>query len=81
MKPIVKRRVFTPGPTPLLPEAMLQALVTPMHHRKGDFKTLFREVQTGLGQVFKTRNDILIIGCSGSGAMEAALTNLLAAIR
>ena len=78
MKPIVKRRVFTPGPTPLLPEAMLQALVTPMHHRKGDFKTLFREVQTGLGEVFKTRNEILILGCSGSGAMEASMTNLLA---
>ena len=78
MKPIVKRRVFTPGPTPLLPEAMLQALVTPMHHRKGDFKALFREVQTGLGQVFKTRNEILILGCSGSGAMEASMTNLLA---
>jgi len=78
MKPLVKRRVFTPGPTPLLPEAMLQALVTPMHHRKGDFKALFREVQTGLGQVFKTRNEILILGCSGSGAMEASMTNLLA---
>ena len=78
MKPIVKRRIFTPGPTPLLPEAMLQALVTPMHHRKADFKNLLREVQAGLGQVFKTQNEILILGCSGSGAMEAAMTNLLA---
>jgi aspartate aminotransferase-like enzyme len=78
MKPIVKRRVFTPGPTPLLPEAILPALVAPMHHRKGDFKALFREVQQGLGQVFKTRNEILLLGCSGSGAMEAAMTNLLA---
>jgi len=77
MKPLVKRRMFTPGPTPLLPEAVLQALVTPMHHRKEDFKALFREVQEGLRQIFKTRNDIILLTSSGSGAMEAAVTNLL----
>jgi len=77
MKPLVKRRMFTPGPTPLLPEAVLQALVTPMHHRKEDFKTLFREVQEGLRQIFKTQNDIILLTSSGSGAMEAAVTNLL----
>ena len=75
MKPLVKRRMFTPGPTPLLPEAVLQALVTPMHHRKEDFKALFREVQEGLRQIFKTRNDIILLTSSGSGAMEAAVTN------
>lgn len=78
MKPITKARMFTPGPTPLLPEAVLQALVTPMNHRKEDFKSLFREVQEGLRKVFKTEGDILVLACSGSGAMEAAVTNLLA---
>src|SRR5438552_2150510 len=77
MKPLIKRRMFTPGPTPLLPEAVLQALVTPRHHRKEDFKALFREVQEGLRQIFKTRNDIILLTSSGSGAMEAAVTNLL----
>lgn len=75
---MTKRRIFTPGPTPLLPEAAVQALVHPMHHRKGDFKVLFRDVQNGLRQVYRTENDVLILTCSGSGAMEAALTNLLA---
>ena len=69
--------MFTPGPTPLLPEAMIQALVNPMNHRKDDFKGVFREVLSGLRQVFKTQNEILLLSCSGSGAMEAALTNLL----
>ncbi len=78
MKPITKTRMFTPGPTPLLPEAVLQALVTPMNHRKEDFKSLFREVQEGLRKVYKTKNDVLVLACSGSGAMEAAVTNLLA---
>ncbi len=78
MKPLKKTRMFTPGPTPLLPDAILQALVTPVNHRKDDFKALMREVQEGLKKVFKTTNDVLILSCSGSGAMEAAMTNLLA---
>ena len=78
MKPLRKTRMFTPGPTPLLPEAILQALVVPMNHRKEDFKALMREVQDGLRGVFKTANDVLVLSCSGSGAMEAAMTNLLA---
>ncbi len=78
MKPLIKRRLFTPGPTPVLPEAAAQALVSPMHHRKSDFKALFREVQSGLRQIYKTDNDVLLLTCSGSGAMEASLTNLLA---
>lgn len=78
MKPIIKRHMFTPGPTPLLPEAIIQPLLIPMHHRKDDFKALFCEVQKGLQQVFKTQNDILLLSCSGTGAMEATMTNLLA---
>jgi len=77
MKPLKKLRLFTPGPTPLLPEAVVRHLLEPMHHRKEDFKALFREVQEGLQRVFKTQNDILLLSCSGSGAMEAAMTNLL----
>ncbi len=78
MKILTKRRMFTPGPTPLFPHGLVQPLVDPMHHRKGDFKSLFRSVQDGLRQIYKTRNDVLLLTCSGSGAMEAALTNLLA---
>jgi aspartate aminotransferase-like enzyme len=77
MKPLVKRRIFSPGPTPLLAAAVLEPLVEPMHHRKEDFKGVFRDVQRGLQQIFKTRNDILLLSSSGSGAMEAAMINLL----
>lgn len=78
MNLISKTRMFMPGPTPYLPEAMVQALVTPMHHRKEDFKELFRQVQAGLQQVFKTTNEVLILACSGSGGMEAAMVNTMA---
>ncbi len=78
MNLISKTRMFMPGPTPYLPEAMTQALVNPMHHRKDDFKNLFREVQAGLQQVFKTSSEVLILACSGSGGMEAAMVNTMA---
>lgn len=79
MKPLLKRRIFSPGPTPLLPQAVLEPMLAPMHHRKEDFKAVFRDVQRGLQQLLRTRNEIILLSSSGSGAMEAALTNLLAA--
>jgi len=78
MKHFTKQRMFTPGPTPLLPEALLQSVITPLNHRKDDFKSLLRDIQRDLRSVFKTKNDVLLLSCSGSGAMEAALTNLVA---
>ncbi len=76
MKPLTKPRLFTPGPTPVLPEALVEALVAPMHHRKEDYKAVFRRVQKGLQQVYKTANEVLVLSSSGSGAMEAAVVNL-----
>ena len=78
MSPLRKARMFTPGPTPLLPEAMLEALVRPLNHRKDDFRALMKEIQRGLQLVFKTKNEVLLLSCSGTGAMEAAMVNLLA---
>jgi aspartate aminotransferase-like enzyme len=78
MKHLTKQRMFTPGPTPLLPEALLQAVTTPLNHRKDDFKSLLGDIQRDLKAVFKTQGDVLLLSCSGSGAMEAALTNLVA---
>ena len=70
MQPLKKTRLFMPGPTPLLPESILQPLTSPMHHRKEDFKALFREVQCGMQQVYKTQNEIILLACSGSGGWK-----------
>ncbi len=60
-----------------MPEAQL-AMVRPMlHHRKSEFRTLLLETLEDLKEVFKTRNDIVILTASGTGAMEAAVGNLL----
>ena len=48
-----------------------------LHHRNPAFKTIFKSCQLGLQKVFQTEEPVLILTCSGTGAMEAALTNCL----
>lgn len=77
--PVRKRRLFTPGPTPLIPQAQL-ALARPIiHHRKQEFKELLLQTRRNLQKILKTENEVVILTASGTGAMEAAVTNLLSA--
>ena len=72
-----KPRLFTPGPT-LVPESALAAMSRQvMHHRTAEFRKILAEVFDGLKEVFATRNDVLILTSSGTGAMEAAVVNLV----
>lgn len=74
---IAKTRLFTPGPTPLSP-VVLQAMGKNIpHHRTDEFRAIFRGAREGLQRFFKTSQDVLILSCSGSGGMEAALVNTL----
>jgi len=77
MPGIVKTRLFTPGPTPLLLEAQTRALTATLHHRTDEFRRLMRETLESLQYYFNTRNDVLIFASSGTGAMEGAMTNLV----
>lgn len=66
---------MTPGPSPV-PEDVLVELARPViHHRSAEAKTWNEEVVAGLRYVFRTRNDVLILTSSGTGAMEAAVVN------
>ena len=72
-----KRRLLTPGPTAVPPE-VLAALAEPvLHHRGPDFKEVFARVRARLREVFRTRNEVLVLTASGSGAFESAVANLL----
>ena len=72
-----KNYLLTPGPTPLPPE-VCEALAKPIiHHRTPQFQVVLKEVSEGLKHVFQTRNDVFILASSGTGAMEAAVVNLL----
>ena len=74
---IRKQRLFTPGPTPLHP-AVLEAMARPIpHHRTDEFRAVFKECIVGLKSFLKTEDDVLVLACSGTGGMEAALVNVL----
>jgi aspartate aminotransferase-like enzyme len=75
---IQKSRLFTPGPTPLHP-AVQEALARPIvHHRTDEFRGVFKDCTSGLKKFLKTSEDVLMLACSGTGAMEAAVVNTLA---
>lgn len=71
-----KNRLFTPGPTPLLPAAQTAMASFALHHRTADFRALYTRVLADLKTFIGTRNDSLLLAASGSGAMEAAVSNL-----
>ncbi len=48
-----------------------------IHHRTPEFRALFAKVLTGLKYVFRTENDVVVLTSSGTGAMEAAVVNLV----
>src|SRR5256885_3487619 len=71
-----KNRLFTPGPTPILPAAQTAMASFAMHHRTADFRALFTRVLSDLKLFIGTNNDVLVLTASGTGAMEGAVSNL-----
>jgi aspartate aminotransferase-like enzyme len=71
-----KNRLFTPGPTPLLPAAQTAMASFAAHHRTADFRALFQRVLADMKEFIGTQNDVLVLACSGTGAMEASVSNL-----
>jgi aspartate aminotransferase-like enzyme len=73
---IRKTRLFTPGPTPLLPAAQFAMAAADIHHRTPEFRALFQKVLSQLKVFVGTQNDVLLLASSGTGAMEASVSNL-----
>src|ERR1700730_14722368 len=71
-----KNRLFTPGPTPLLPAAQTAMASFTAQHRTADFRALFQRVLADMKEFVGTRNDVLVLACSGTGVMEASVSNL-----
>jgi aspartate aminotransferase-like enzyme len=47
-----------------------------MHHRTPEFRALLKKVLAQLQVFANTKSDVVLLSCSGTGAMEAAVTNL-----
>ncbi len=71
-----KNRLFTPGPTPILPAAQTAMASFAMHHRTADFRALYARVLADMKEFIGTRNDVLVLASSGTGVMEGSVSNL-----
>lgn len=72
-----KKRLFTPGPTPV-PESIMLRMAEPIiHHRNPEFKEIFRELNENIKYLFQTKNDVYTLTSSGTGAMEASVSNII----
>ena len=74
---VKKEYLLTPGPTAVPPEALLEMARPIIHHREPVFKPIFEACRKDLQYLFQTERDVLILASSGTGAMEAAVTNFL----
>jgi aspartate aminotransferase-like enzyme len=73
---IKKQRLLTPGPTPLYPPALHAMMASDMHHRTEDFRKAYRSCLADLKEVMGTWGDVLMFASSGTGAMDATVSNL-----
>ena len=73
-----KSFLMIPGPTPV-PESILVELARhPIGHRSKEFSDIFMSCIESLKWLGKTKNsDAFIYTASGTGAMEAAITNII----
>ena len=66
-----------PGPSPV-PDRILRAMSYPtIDHRGPEFGALGLKVLAGIKKIFQTEQPVVIYPASGTGAWEAALTNVL----
>jgi aspartate aminotransferase-like enzyme len=73
---LLKNRLFTPGPTPILPAAQTAMASFAMHHRTADFRALYSRILADMRDFIGTQNDVLVLASSGTGVMEGAVSNL-----
>jgi len=78
MNPFLKQYLMTAGPTPL-PPRVSQVMAEPiLYHRAPAFIEVYERVLQRLRGVFQTERDVLLFASSGTGAMESAVSNLVA---
>ena len=75
----MKPRLFTPGPTPVPEETLLELAKPVTYHRSKEQQQVFAEVIEDLKYVYQTQGTVMILTASGTGGMEAAVTSSLTA--
>ncbi len=72
-----KLMLMIPGPTPVPEKVLLAMAKHPIGHRSGEFSKVIAELTENLQWLHQTKNDVLMLTASGTGAMEAAIINFL----
>ncbi|MGF7535841.1 alanine--glyoxylate aminotransferase family protein [Bacillus mexicanus] len=70
-----KLRMATPGPTQVPQDILLAGAQEMIHHRSRQMEDIINEINRELPELFLTKQDIYILLSSGTGAMEAAVSN------
>jgi aspartate aminotransferase-like enzyme len=73
----MKQRLLTPGPTPVPEETLLELAKPVFFHRTPEFRQILADVVADLQYVFRTKNPVIPLTSSGTGALEAAVANCL----
>jgi aspartate aminotransferase-like enzyme len=74
--PLREQTLMSPGPTQVPPD-VLEVLARPvLHHRAPQFRAALRGVRSGLQDIAGTENPVLLLACTGTGAMESAVVNI-----
>ena len=72
---MTRQLLFIPGPVTCAPE-VLAALARPLvDHRGPEFAATLERIASGMQPLFGTSADVLVLGASGTGGLEAAVTS------
>ncbi len=72
-----KHMLMIPGPTPVPEKVLISLGKHPIGHRSGDFSKIIAEINQNLKWLHQTKNEVLSLNVSGTGAMEAGMINFL----
>ncbi len=73
----MKRYIMAPGPVAVDPHVLSVMSEPLIHHRSPQFSKILTEVRKDLKFLYQTNNECLILTSSGTGGMEACVSNLL----
>ncbi len=73
----MRTRLYTPGPTQIPEAVRVAAMQGNVYHRSPAFRDVFQQVLADLQCFFQTKQEVLVLSCSGTGGMEACVGNLL----
>lgn len=73
----MKDYVFTPGPVPVPSDALIEMARPIIHHRTAEFESIIGKIREDLKYIYGTSREVMVLASSGTGAMEAAVSNTL----